>query len=127
MLIALIIIHCIASALHFAHNGLFLADYPSLPSWLTAQGVYLSWLVITSVGLTGLVMMRRGLKSSGLAVICIYAALGFGGLDHYVVAPVDAHTLAMNATILFEVATAAALLWCAGSLLLRQLRFRRAS
>ena len=36
--------------------------------------------------------------------------LGFGGLDHYTVAPVSAHTVAMNLTILLEAATAAVLL-----------------
>jgi hypothetical protein len=36
--------------------------------------------------------------------------LGFAGLDHYVVAPVSAHSLVMNSTILLEVATAGTLL-----------------
>jgi len=43
-------------------------------------------------------------------VIGLYALLGFGGLDHYAVAPVSAHSMAMNATILGEVIAASALL-----------------
>jgi hypothetical protein len=42
--------------------------------------------------------------------IAIYAGLGFGGLDHYVVAPIGAHSRVMNLTILSEVVAAAALL-----------------
>jgi hypothetical protein len=110
MLLALLIVHCIASALHFLHNAVFIADYPNLPSWLTASGVYYSWCLITSTGVGGYILTRRGYRSAGLAAICVYAVLGFGGLDHYVVAPLDAHTTAMNATIIFEVATAAVLL-----------------
>jgi hypothetical protein len=46
----------------------------------------------------------------GLVTIAIYAGLGFGGLDHYVVAPIGAHSIVMNLTILSEVVAAAALL-----------------
>ena len=45
-------------------------------------------------------------------LIAIYAVLGFAGLDHYTLAPVSAHTLAMNATIWLETATGFALLGC---------------
>ena len=43
-------------------------------------------------------------------MLAVYALLGFAGLDHYFVAPMSAHTLAMNASIWGEVATAALLL-----------------
>jgi hypothetical protein len=46
----------------------------------------------------------------GLIVTAIYAGFGFDGLLHYRLAPMSAHSLAMNATILTEVALAAALL-----------------
>jgi hypothetical protein len=43
-------------------------------------------------------------------LIAIYAVLALGGLDHYTLAPMSAHTLAMNATIWLETATGIALL-----------------
>jgi hypothetical protein len=43
-------------------------------------------------------------------VIAVCALLGFGGLDHYAVAPVSAHSMAMNATIAAEAVAASALL-----------------
>jgi hypothetical protein len=46
----------------------------------------------------------------GLAVIALYAALGFAGLDHYALAPVAGHSLMMNASIFGEVIAAAVLL-----------------
>jgi hypothetical protein len=126
VLAVLLIIHCFASALHFVHNGVFIADYPNLPAWLTASGVYISWCVITSIGASGYVLLQRVSRVVGLALICVYAICGFGGLDHYFVAPLSAHTFAMNATILFEVSTAAVLLVFAVKSLVRELKWPKA-
>ena len=109
-LLVLLAVYCAASLVHFAHNAEFVSEYPNLPAWLTRSKVYLAWLAVTAVGVAGLVLHRLGFRTLGLLVIVAYAALGFAGLDHYWVAPVSAHTLAMNATIGFEVAAAAVLL-----------------
>lgn len=42
--------------------------------------------------------------------MAVYAALGFDGLGHYAVAPIELHPLMANITILSEVAAAALLL-----------------
>ena len=55
-------------------------------------------------------LLRAGWQRTGLALIGAYALTGFFGLAHYHVAPVAAHTLAMNATIGLEVVAAALLL-----------------
>lgn len=103
-------IYCLASLVHFAHNAEFVSDYPNLPAWLTRSKVYLAWLAVTAVGAAGIVLLKLRFRLPGLVLIGVYAALGFAGLDHYWVAPVSAHSIAMNATIWFEVAAAAALL-----------------
>ena len=97
--------------------------YPNLPIWLTRSGVYFSWLVVTAVGLAGIISLGRGLRALGFGFIAAYAALGFAGLDHYWLAPMSAHTLAMNATIWFEVLIAAVLFIVAVALLVRALKF----
>ena len=101
-LFALLGIYCVASLIHFAHNAEFLSAYPNLPAWLTRSEVYLSWLVVTAVGLAGILLFQFGLRALGLLLIAGYAALGFAGPDHYSVASISAHTLAMNATIWFD-------------------------
>ena len=53
---------------------------------------------------------RTGYRMAGLMTIAVYAALGFGGLDHYALAPVSAHSFTMNLTIGVEALAAAALL-----------------
>jgi len=125
-LFALLGIYCVASLAHFVHNAEFLSAYPNLPAWLTRSEVYFSWLAVTAVGLAGLVCLKSGLRALGFGFIATYAALGFSGLDHYSIAPMSAHTLAMNSTIWFEVLAAAALFTVAVTLLVRSLKVRLA-
>jgi len=99
-----------ASLLHHLHNAVFVDAYPNLPAWLTAAHVYAAWLAVTSIGIVGYVLHRRGHRTAGLISLAIYGALGFYGLAHYAVAPLAAHTAGMHATILAEVLTALLLL-----------------
>jgi len=109
-LLALLTFYCAASLAHFIHNAEFIADYPNLPASLTRAKVYLAWLAITCVGAAGLFILKTGHRLPGLILIAVYAALGFAGLDHYTLAPMSAHTSAMNTSILCEVAAAFGLL-----------------
>jgi hypothetical protein len=110
LVLVLLAVYCAASLVHFAHNAEFVADYPNLPAWLTRSKVYVAWLAVTSVGVAGVILLHLRLRRTGLLLVAGYALLGFAGLDHYWVAPFAAHSLAMHATIGFEVASAAALL-----------------
>jgi hypothetical protein len=104
------IIYGSASLAHFVHNAIYLDSYPNMPAWLTPLGVMASWLVVAAIGVPGYWLFQRNSRALGLAVIAVYAGLGFAGLDHFVVAPVSAHTIAMRATILAELLAAVALL-----------------
>jgi hypothetical protein len=106
----LMLIYGLASFVHFTHNAVFLRDYPNMPPGLTSRGVYLAFALVVGVGVLGYRLVRSGYRRLGLTVIALYALLGFAGLDHYVVAPLRAHSMTMNATIVGEVAMAAILL-----------------
>lgn len=95
---------------HFSHNAEFICEYPNLPVWLTRTQIYATWAAITSVGVLGFFLIRKQYLAAGLVLVAIYAALGFDGLGHYAIAPLELHTLAANITILSEVAAAALLL-----------------
>jgi len=109
-LLALVLVHALASLVHFVHNATFLADYPNMPAWITPGGVYAVWLGEAAIGAAGVILFLRGRTMIGRALIAVYAVLGFGGLDHYTLASISAHTLAMNATIWLETSTAILLL-----------------
>ena len=108
-LCTLTLLYAAASFLHFAHNAEYLADYPNLPASFTRIGIYAAWLAVSAVGASGLALVRFGRAPPGLALLGLYAALGFDGLLHYTRAPIADHTAGMNFTIGFEVAAAAAL------------------
>jgi hypothetical protein len=102
--------YCIASFVHFFHNAEYLAEYPNMPAWLLRWQVYATWIGITAIGTGGLLLARRRYPAIGFALVAVYAAFGFDGLEHYTLAPMSAHTLAMNLTIWSEVVAAAVLL-----------------
>jgi len=108
-LLSLVLVHAAASLVHFVHNAAYLADYPNMPVWLSPAGIYGVWLAEAAIGALGVLFTLRG-RSAGLVLIALYAVLGFGGLEHYTLAPISAHTLGMNATIMMETVTALALL-----------------
>jgi hypothetical protein len=110
LLLFLVVAYGIASLAHFAHNAVYLHQYPNMPPSLTAAHVWMAWLVVALVGCAGYWLYRRNRPRMGLLLIAIYALLGFAGLDHYSLAPPAAHTAGMNATIWGEVVAAAALL-----------------
>ena len=109
-LLRIMILYAVASLLHFVHNALYIQSYPNMPTWITPFGVYASWCGITATGVLGYWLYQSGSRAAGLLVIALYALLGFGGLDHYAIAPIRAHTAAMNATIFAEVSAASTLL-----------------
>lgn len=110
VLIALIA-YAAACLVHHAHNAHFLHDYPNMPAWLSPAGVYLAWLLATALGAAGYVLLRSRHRALGLAALLAYAVYGIDAFAHYLVAPLSAHSLAMNATIWLEAGMALALLW----------------
>jgi hypothetical protein len=99
-----------ASLVHHVHNAVHLSSYPNMPVSLSPARVYLAWLVVAGFGLVGYLLSRGGHWLAGLLLLGIYGLLGLYGLLHYTLAPMPAHTWAMNATIWLEVSTAANLL-----------------
>ena len=126
VLLALTAAYFLTSLGHFSHNAEFICEYPSLPAWLTRAQVYAVWAAITSVGALGLLLMRKQYVAIGLLLVAIYAALGFDGLGHYALAPIELHPLMANVTILSEVVAAALLLLVTLWLLASQMFHRQA-
>lgn len=106
----LLLMYGVASLVHFVHNAEFLADYPNMPASWSRVSVYFAWVGMTAIGVFGWFVFVRGFPGAGLVLLAIYSALGLESLGHYVLAPLSAHTVAMNATILAEVTAAAVLL-----------------
>lgn len=106
-----VLLYGAASLVHHVHNAVNLHDYPNMPPSLSVARVYLAWGATALVGVVGYGLTRGRHVFAGLVLLALFAALGLLGLAHYHLAPVGAHTLAMNASIGVEVATAGVLLF----------------
>ena len=121
-LLVLMLVYAAASLLHFVHNAVFIADYPNLPGWISASGIYLTWFGITAIGIIGYLLVRSGKYLLGLVTIAVYGIFGLDGLDHYLLAPISAHSLMMNLTIWLEAGSALIVLIVVGWLLVSHYR-----
>lgn len=121
-LLALVLAYGTASLVHHVHNALYVDSYPNMPVFLSSAWVGVAWLCVAAIGLVGYLSYRLGHRLRGLLLLAAYAALGLYGLGHYRLAPVAAHTPAMNVTIWLEVGTATMLLIAVGRLVLGRSR-----
>ena len=126
-LLILLLIYGAASLIHFVHNAEFLADYPNLPASWSRVGVYLAWLGLTVVGVAGWVFLSHGHQLTGLMLLALYAVAGLDSLGHYVLAPLSDHTIAMNSTILVEVAAATLVLTVLVKQMIQRVLLQRAT
>lgn len=119
VLLIFLLAHAAASLFHHVHNAEFLSEYPNMPASLSRARVYGAWFAVTAVGLVGYLLIRRKYLLSGLVAVGVYAALGLDGLGHYALAPLSAHTFAMNLSIWLEVTTAILLLAAVSTFVLK--------
>ena len=109
-LVIVLIAYAAASLFHHAHNAEFLDQYPNMPAWLSRMWVYAAWLGMTVIGVGGYILLRRGYRLAGAGLMIAYGCYGLDALAHYALAPISAHSAAMNLTIWLEAATELALL-----------------
>ena len=123
-LLIILIVYCSASLFHFIHNAVFIDEYPNLPGWISAAGVYITWFGITGIGVVGYLLIRHGKRFIGLVTVAVYGALGLDGLGHYSLAPMSAHTFSMNLTIWLEAISAVMVLITVTGLMVYHFRVR---
>lgn len=116
----LLTVYFLASSAHFVHNVAYIASYPNMPSWITSDRVYVAWLIVTTVGLAGLVAMRLRLHAAAAVFIAVYGALGLDGLAHYTLALCSEHTFVTNVTIWSEAISGMCLLLASAMLVTKE-------
>lgn len=110
--LSLALLACMAATFfHHAHNAEFLDEYPNMPAWLSRASVYGAWLGATLIGAGGYALLKRGYRILGFVLLAAYGCYALDGLVHYAVAPIAAHSMAMNLSIWVEATAGAALLF----------------
>lgn len=120
----LLVLYLLASLAHFVHNAEYIATYPNLPLWITAERVYAVWFAQALVGALGVLLAALRWKLVGSALLAVYGALGLDGLLHYTLALCSEHSFVANLTIWAEASLGLALLLAAALHAARQLRRR---
>jgi hypothetical protein len=108
-LFALLALNIASSAVHYIDNILRWSLYPE-PAWDNVRLTDTFWFLMTPVGILAYVLYRRGSRQMGLTLNYVYGAMNLVVLGHYLFASPWAVSLSVNASILFETATAACLL-----------------
>ena len=73
------------SIVHYTDNYLAFDRFPNDGPGpeVTADSIWIAWLVLTAVGVAGYVLYRRGQIRGGSALLAVYSISGLIGLGHY--------------------------------------------
>lgn len=82
LLPSLLIVSVVSTSIHYTDNFLFFEKYPQ-PEWITLPSIYISWIILTAIGVAGYWLYRN--KRLWLAYVClvIYSLTGLSSLGHY--------------------------------------------
>ncbi len=97
------------TAFHFADNYLSIETYPQ-PDWVTRAVVLVSWPVLTSLGLAGLWLHRRGRFALAHAFLLAYSYTGLSSLGHFLSGSPDEFTTRGLVSVLIDGAVGSAVL-----------------
>jgi hypothetical protein len=94
-------LNVLSTAIHYFDNYIAFDDYP-LPAWITPDGVWIAWLILTAFGGLGYWLYRQ--HRFWLAYFCLglYSATGLSTPGHYFYAPFNQFSTKMHAMILSD-------------------------
>jgi hypothetical protein len=97
-LIVILLANLISTGIHYWDNYVNFDRYP-VPEWITLDGVWMSWLLLTVVGSLGYLIYCQ--QKWWLAYICltIYVSTGASTPLHYLYAPMSHFMMRMNISI----------------------------
>lgn len=82
LLLSVLIVSVVSTSIHYTDNFLFFEQYPQ-PEWITLPSIYISWIILTAIGVAGYWLYRN--RRFWLAYVClvIYSLTGLSSLGHY--------------------------------------------
>jgi hypothetical protein len=96
----LVILACnmLSTAIHYFDNYIYFDQYP-VPAWISQDGVWISWLVLTIIGTIGYGLYRQQKFWLAYGCLALYAITGISTPGHYFYAPLSHFSAKMNAMI----------------------------
>ena len=81
-LLIILLFNIAITSIHYTDNALFVANYPE-PKWITTSGVFLTWIVMTSIGIIGYWFYRQQYYWLSYFLLGLYAGTGLSSPAHY--------------------------------------------
>jgi hypothetical protein len=81
-LLLVLIINIIITSLHYTDNAIFIPKYPE-PEWITVSGLYLTWIIMTLIGVGCYLLYEKKKFLSSYFCLGIYSLTGLSRVAHY--------------------------------------------
>jgi hypothetical protein len=109
-LLLIVITSIIITSIHYTDNAICISQYPE-PEWITVSGVYLTWGVLTLIGLAGYWLYTQ--EKLWLAYIClgVYSITGLSSPTHYLYGAMSDFSFKMHALIWLDAIVGAMVLF----------------
>jgi hypothetical protein len=99
----------VLTAFHFTDNLVSIDTYPQ-PDWVTEAVVVVAWLVLTSFGVAGYLLYRRGQFGLADPFLLAYSYTGLSSLGHFFSGSPDEFTTRGLVSVLIDGAAGTAVL-----------------
>jgi hypothetical protein len=97
-LLILLVINIVITAFHYTDNFLHFEHYPA-PAWITQRGVYISWLILTAIGMLGYLLYIKQVFWAAYLCLSIYSITGGFSPGHYFFPATEAFSFKMHTLI----------------------------
>lgn len=108
-LLILLLANIVITTFHYTDNFLNFEHYPD-PSWLTQDGIWMAWIILTVCGILGYVLYIRGLFATAYLCLSLYSITGGLSPGHYFFPAHEAFSVKMHTFIWLDAIAGASLL-----------------
>jgi hypothetical protein len=98
ILLLLLIASIIITSFHYTDNAIFVDKYPE-PAWFTTSGVFITWAIMTLIGIAGYWLYTKGKFWTSYLFLSIYSFTGLSSPAHYFYGVMSVFSLKMHALI----------------------------
>ena len=97
-LLVILIFNIASTSIHYADNAIFVREYPE-PEWITTSGVFITWVVMTSIGIMSYWLYSKQNFWLSYLLLSIYSVTGLSSPTHYLYGTLSQFSLKMHAFI----------------------------
>jgi hypothetical protein len=98
ILLLVLIASIISTSLHYTDNAIFVDRYPE-PQWFTTSGVFITWGIMTLVGIVGYWLYTQQKFWASYLFLSVYSFTGLSSPAHYFYGAMSVFSLKMHALI----------------------------